>query len=161
MSHVYAKITGKEQKEFKGACTRKGREGWIEVDVQMESDFSVDPNSGKPKGSLNRGPFVFTCEEDTHSPNLVQAHLRQEALTEVVIEKCRRAEDGKTEEVVSSWKLEGGYIHNYKTFPSKSDTDRREDPRHMEEFSISFRKVTFEHKKAKNSTTHDWDAPNA
>lgn len=160
MSHVYAKITGTDQKDFKGACTRKGREGWIEVDMQMESNFSVDPNSGKPKGALNPGSFVFTCEEATHSPNVIQAHMRKESLSKVVIEKCMRAEDGKGEEVVSSWTLEDAYINNYRAYPSGQDTDRREDPRHMESFSISFRKITFEHKKAKNQTSYDWNTPN-
>lgn len=161
MSHVYAKITGKDQKDFKGACPRKGREGWIPVAMEVTSEFSVDPNSGKPKGALKPGPIVLTSEEDTHTPNVIQAHLRMEGIEKVVIEKCMRGEDGKSEEVVSRWTLEDACIASYRSFPSTKDTDHREDPRHMEVFTISYRKASFEHTKAKNSTTYDWNAPNS
>jgi type VI secretion system Hcp family effector len=160
MAHTYAKITGKDQKDFKGGSTRSGREGWIEVSVETSSDFTVNPDTGKPTGALNRGSFIITGEEHTHSPNVVQAHLKVENIVKVVIETCARGEDGKGEIVVSRFTLEDGYIHAYKRFPMNVGADQRADRRHGEAFHVSCRKLTYEHVQAKNSVTVDWNAPN-
>ena len=161
MAHTYVKITGKDQKDFKGESSRKGRTDWLEASVQFKSEFLVDPNTGKPKGAIERGPVLFTKEEGAATTNILQALHRQESIDKIVIEKVARGEDGKSEVVVSRITLEGGYIASYNAYPSNTDTDRRADPRHMEEFAISSRKFTFEHVLAKNATSVDWNEPNA
>ncbi len=161
MGHTYAKITGKDQKDFKGECTRKGREGWVELSMSFKSAFPVDPNTGKPKGSRERSPVVFTKEEGAASPNILQAHLRHETIEKMVIEKVKRGVDGKSEVVVSRVTLEDGSVAGYNAFPSGADTDLRNDPRHLEQFSVSYRKIKYENVEAKNATEEDWNEPNA
>jgi type VI secretion system Hcp family effector len=161
MGHTYAKITGKDQKDFKGESTRKGRDGWVELSMSFKSEFPVDPNTGKPKGSRERAPVVFLKEEGQASPNIFQAHLRHENITKMVIEKCTRGADGKSEVVVSRVTLEDGSIASYSAFPSGADTDLRTDPRHLEQFAVSYRKIKYENIEAKNATEEDWNEPNA
>ena len=161
MGHTYAKITGKDQKDFKGECTRKGREGWFEVSMRHESAFPVNPNTGKPKGSRNRSPLVFTKEEGAASPNVFQAHLRHENITKMVVEKVQRGDDGKSEVVVTRITLEDGSVPTYSTFPSAADTDLRADPRHMEQFGVSYRRSSTRTSSRRTRSRRTRDQPNA
>lgn len=158
MGHTYAKITGKDQKDFKGECSRKGREGWHELSMTMKSSFPVCPNTGKPKGSRERKPLVFTKQEGAASPNIFQAHLRHENIEKMVIEKVQRGADGKSEVVVTRITLEDGHVPSYSSFPG---ADAASDAPHLEEFHVSYRKIKYENVIAKNATEEDWDQPNA
>jgi type VI secretion system Hcp family effector len=161
MGHTYAKIEGMDQKAFKGQSTRKEREEWIELSMSFKSSFACDPNTGRPKGTRERSPLVFTKEEGPASVNILQAHMRLERITKMVIEKTRRADDGKREIVVSRITLEDGHIPSYGAFPSGTDSDLRTDPRHLEQFSVTYRKIKYENVEAKNATEEDWNEPNA
>ena len=160
MGHTYATIEGMDQKAFKGQCTRKDREKWIELSMSFKSSFACDPNTALPKGTRDRSPLVFTKEEGPASVNILQAHMRLERITKMVIEKTERDETGKREMVVSRFTLEDGHISSYSAFPSGSDTDLRADPRHLVQFSVTYRKIKYENVQAKNATEEDWNEPN-
>jgi type VI secretion system secreted protein Hcp len=87
--NAYLKLTGQKQGQIKGSVTQKGKENKImviAVNHEVGSGSNQLSGSGRPGGKIQHKSFVITKELDKSSPLLYSALIRNEMLTEFVLE---------------------------------------------------------------------------
>jgi type VI secretion system Hcp family effector len=157
----YMSIKGKTQGQFKPESKRAGRnDKWMEcIAIDMGSAVPVDPNSGAPKGFRQHQPLKVTKEWGAASPQILQAHWRNEKLDEVVIETIGRDPGGKKEVVLERITLKGATAVGVRRFSDKPATTAVEhDVDHLEDISFSFQEILVENPEAGTSTSDNWHA---
>lgn len=158
----YIAIKGKQQQQFKSETKKTGRsDKYMEfIGFKMGSSVAVDANSGAPTGFRQHQPLVVTKERGAASPQILQAHWRNELLPEVIIEIVGRSEDGAKEIVQERITLTDAvivavdrYSHASAKAAIESDVD------YLEEVSFRFRSIMVENPAAGTSTSDDWNEP--
>jgi len=84
--NAFLKLSGQKQGAIKGASVQKGREGQIEVnavDHQVNRSFDA---SGVPAAARQHQPFVITKDVDVSSPQLYQAMVGAEPMSEFTLQ---------------------------------------------------------------------------
>jgi type VI secretion system Hcp family effector len=87
--HSYVSFKGTKQGLLKGAQSGKGREkdGWFEIQgFELGTEVPVDAKSSAPKGARQHNPVVITKEEDSSSPQLLNAHASNEVFETIIIQ---------------------------------------------------------------------------
>ncbi len=159
---TYMAIKGRDQKQFKAESQKQKRDDkWMEVvDHEWESQAGADSDSAAPKGHVKMGPYFVVKEKGASTPMIVQAHVRNEILDEVIFEEVGRTEDGKKEQVVHRVTLTDAIIVRLRHYTENPAHDAREhDLNHLERIGFRARKVQFENVLASTSTTWDWNEP--
>jgi type VI secretion system secreted protein Hcp len=126
----------------------------------MGSSVPVDANSGEPKGFRQHKPLVITKERGAASPQLLQAHWKNEILTEVVIEIVGRSDDGAKEIVQERITLTDAIIVSIDRYSHKSaKTVTESDTDYLEDIAFRYRQIMVENPAAGTSTSDDWNEP--
>ncbi|MCL2725577.1 MAG: type VI secretion system tube protein Hcp [Polyangiaceae bacterium] len=160
----YVSIKGKTQQQFKAETKKTGRsDKWMEfIEFEMGSSVPVDANSGEPKGFRQHKPLVVTKERGAASPQILQAHWKNEILTEVVLEIVGRSDDGAKEIVQERITLKDAIIVSVNRYSHKSAKDVKEsDMDYLEDIAFRYRQIMVENPAAGTSTSDDWNEPGA
>ncbi|MGU3492576.1 Hcp family type VI secretion system effector [Xanthobacteraceae bacterium A53D] len=167
-SPAYVTIKGQKQGEItKGAFTadsvgniwQEGHED--ESIVQAFSGHAIiprDPQSGQPTGARVHQPASITKYMDKASPLLWQALATGEVLSEVVLSLWRTSPNG-TQEKYFTVKYEDAVLVDGKSLIPNALLAENAQFGHMEEWSFTYRKVTWTHEKAGTSGSDDWRKP--
>lgn len=158
----YIAIKGKQQAQFKAETKKSGRsDKFMEfTEFKMGSSVPVDANSGEPKGFRQHKPLIVTKERGAASPQILQAHWRNEVLPEVVLEIVGRSEDGAKEVVQERITLTDAIIvgvDRYSHASAKAAVDADVD--YLEDVSFRYRQIMVENPAAGTSTSDDWHEP--
>jgi type VI secretion system Hcp family effector len=117
---TYISFTGTKQGLFKGQTAGKGgreKDGWFLVQsFDLGVETPTDAKSGSPKGARQKGPLSITKEVDGASPQLLDAHYKNEIFTTVVIETVGRPVSGSGENVTERITLTNATISTYKNY---------------------------------------------
>lgn len=116
----YISIKGKQQGQFKGASTGKGREdkGLFQIQAfDMGGEVLIDANKSGSGSSTKAAhkPIVITKETDGASPLLFRAQSTNETLETVIIEITGRPASGAGEIVAQTITLTNATIVRYTT----------------------------------------------
>ena len=85
--NAYLKLTGQKQGQIKGSVTQKGRENKIMViAVNHEVNAPVIAGASHGVSKIQHHPFIITKELDKSSPLLYSAMIRNENMTEFILE---------------------------------------------------------------------------
>jgi type VI secretion system secreted protein Hcp len=160
----YISIKGKQQQQFKSETKKTGRsDKFMEfIAFKMGSSVPVDVNSGEPKGFRQHRPLIVTKERGAASPQILQAHWRNELLPEVVLEIVGRSEDGAKEIVQERITLKDAIIvsiDRYSHSSAKANVDSDVD--YLEDVAFRYRQIMVENPAAGTSTSDDWNEPGA
>lgn len=158
----YVKVTGKKQNLFKGESKKDKRDDWHEgLGITMGSIVAADANSGGPKSYRQHDPIRITKERGGCSPMLLQAHWKNEILSEVIIEIVGRAEDGNEEIIKERITLKDAWVCEFKRYSANNAKDTvQTDVDHLEDYGLRFGHIMVEDLVAGTSTTDDWTKPN-
>lgn len=162
---AYLSITGKKQKEISMGCSSAESIGnkWQEdhQDEIMVQAFKhnihlpTDPQSGQPSGQRVHGPITITKTFDKSSPLLYNALASGEIMTSCEIKWYRTSSTG-LEENYFIVKLEDAIIVDIQSYmPNCQDTSQAHLT-HMEDVSISYRKITWNHAISNTEGSDDW-----
>jgi type VI secretion system secreted protein Hcp len=160
----YISVKGKKQGQFKAETKKTGRsDKFMEfIEFKMGSSVPVDANSGQAKGFRQHKPLVVTKERDAASPELLQAHWKNEILDEVVLEIVGRSDDGMKEEIQERITLKDAIIVSIDRYSHKSaKTVVESDTDYLEDIAFRYRQIMVENPAAGTSTSDDWNEPGA
>lgn len=165
---AYVSIKGETQGEItKGAFTGDSvgnlwQEGHEDESIVQAFASNViiprDPQSGQPTGSRVHQPATLTKYQDKASPLLWQALAKGEVLTEVVLSFWRTSSKGQQEKYYTI-KWEDAVLVDGKAIIPNCLLSENAQLQHMEEWSFTYRKVTWTHEKAGTSGSDDWRKP--
>ena len=113
---TYVSLKGTKQGQIKGESkTPKRSSKWTDV-VAVSHDIIApyDPQSGSPKGPRTHKPVTITKEFGGASPQLLDAHWKNEVFSEVVIEVVEPTPSG-IERVVKRITLTDAVIASVKS----------------------------------------------
>ena len=154
-------LEGTEQGKVDGSCDLKGRENSVLV---QEFDHEVympnDPQSGLPTGNAVHRPLMICKYTDKASPKLYKALARGERFKSVEIKWYRIKPDGKQEHYFTH-KMEDAIIVSMKPYMKNRLDREKEDFKHMEEVSFTYRKLTWNFEPAGVGAEADWREPPA
>jgi type VI secretion system Hcp family effector len=158
----YISIKGKQQGQFKSESKKTGRsDKFMEfISFEMGSLVPVDANSGAPKGFRQHKPLKVTKERGAASPQILQAHWRNELLPEVVLEIVGRSEDGAKEVVEERITLTDAVVvavDRYSNADAKATVSSDVD--YLETIAFRYRQIMVENPAAGTSTSDDWNEP--
>ena len=152
-------LEGTEQGKIEGSVDQKGREGTIYVE-QFEHKIYMpsDTQSGMPTGNAVHQPLKIHKFFDKSSPKLYKALSRGERFKNVEIKWYRIKPDGKQEHYFTH-KMEDAIIVSIKPYMKNRLDREKEDFKHMEEVSFTYRKMTWNFEPAGVGAEADWREP--
>jgi len=115
----------------------------------------TDPQSGQPAGQRVHKPFKFTCALNKAVPLLYQALVTGEVLPITTIRWYRTSSEGKQEHFFTTELVDGVIVD---VLPHAQNPDNANYTQ-LIEVSISYRKISWEHKVAGTSAIDDWRKP--
>ncbi len=165
---AYVAIKGEKQGDItKGAFTADSvgnlwQEGHEDESIVQAFASNViiprDPQSGQPTGSRVHQPATLTKYQDKASPLLWQALATGEVLTEVTLSFWRTSSKGQQEKYFTI-KWEDAVLVDGKAIIPNCLLPENAQLQHMDEWSFTYRKVTWTHEKAGTSGSDDWRKP--
>ena len=156
--HYYASFKGQKQGQLKGESSKsKGTDKWVPVlSFKMSTETPVDQATGKPKGARTHRPLVITKEEDSSSPQLLNAHWNNEVLTEVVVQKEFHGHITQRITLTNATISQLGRAFR----PHLSGENSEHDTDLLEQYSFTFAAIKVENVAGSTSTSDDWAANN-
>ncbi|MBA4790887.1 MAG: Hcp family type VI secretion system effector [Pseudomonadota bacterium] len=165
---AYVSITGEKQGDItKGAFTADSvgnlwQEGHEDESIVQAFSSNViiprDPQSGQPSGSRVHQPATLLKYLDKASPLLWQALATGEVLTTVTLSFWRTSTKGQQEKYFTIKWEDAVLVDGKAIIPNVLLTENAQ-LQHMEEWSFTYRKVTWTHEKAGTSGSDDWRKP--
>ncbi|WP_395344299.1 Hcp family type VI secretion system effector [Ningiella sp. W23] len=119
-----------------------------------------DPQSGQPSGQRVHHPFKITKVYDKSSPKLFDALCSGERLSKVVLKWYRTSMTG-TQEHYFTHELEDAVIVNIDSLMPNAQDPAMANFSHMEEVSMTYRRISWTHEVAGTTGSDDWRAPRA
>jgi len=159
----YISFKGTKQGQLKPESKKaKRNDKWTEVlSIDMGSEVPVDPKSGRPRGSRTHQPLTITKEIGPASPQLLDAHWKNEIFTEVVIEIVGRPDTGAGEVVTERITLTNALLAKVRRYtPQLTSGHQEHDTDQLEEYSFTFQAILVENIAGSTSTTDDINANN-
>jgi type VI secretion system Hcp family effector len=131
---------------------------------RMQSESSG--NTGQMIGKRQHNPLTITKSVGSASPQLMNAHWKQEVMTTVVIEIVGRPDTGAGEVVIERITLTNASIANYKTFHGFQAPPTRHPGsgsmsvhnNELEQFDLTFQKITVISLFTSKSASDNWTA---
>ncbi len=117
-----------------------------------------DPQSGQPTGQRVHQPFVLTKVYDKASPKLFDALCSGERLEKVVLKWYRTSLTGVQEHYFTH-ELEDAVIVNIQSSMPNAQDPAMAHFSHMEEVSLTYRRITWTHEVSGTTGSDDWRAP--
>ena len=159
--NAYLKVTGETQGWIKGSSpvTSLDREDTIEV-YAMEHGVTnpIDASSGLPAGKRQHHVLTITKQIDQATPQLYQALVTNELLTDVVLRFYRPSPsgDGTTEQYYTIT-LENAKIVDMKAyFPLTLLPDNYAYYKHMEDVSFAYQTITWTYEDGGITASDSW-----
>lgn len=136
---VYVEISGKKQGKFTGGCRRKGREGMMEA-IQIDHDIKVptDALTGDATGKRRHGPMVFRKEIDKASPQLLQALVNNETVTEMKLHFWTVTPQGQEREFYTITLTDGRIVDVETMLPNIYDNEKLHP---QEQVAVTYSKI--------------------
>jgi type VI secretion system secreted protein Hcp len=161
----YISIKGQKQGQFKGDSTEgkaKGAKGVAKirgVRFTTETVSPRDPASGLATGKRQHKPIMITKEWDATSPQIFNALVNNELLTNVVFEFVKTDQLGHTY-VYHTITLTDASVSDVKSYLDLTDTTGDPyDGHELEDVYFTFRKIEMENKDGKTMAEDDWESP--
>ena len=150
----YMSIKGTKQGQFKGQSTDPRRNGkWIEIlEFSHPVQVPYDANSGQATGKRQHKPLTITKEWGAASPQLLNAHWKNEVLTEVVIEIVGQPDKGAQEKVVETITLTNAVITGHQPHVGAA----AKGGGNLTDFNFVFQKIVVSNLSASKSAKDDW-----
>jgi len=126
---------------------------------QHEVIIPRDPQSGQPTGQRVHQPVVLTKIFDKSSPLLYNALCNGEVLSKVEIKWWRTAMDGMQEHYFTHV-LTDAVLVDIKAFMPNCQDPGQAHFTHLEELSMSYRRIEWTHEVAGTTGEDDWRTPN-
>ena len=117
----------------------------------------TDPQSGQPSGKVVHGPVIITKVFDKSSPGIYQALTTGERLSEVVIKWYRTSMDGMQEHYFTHTLIDATIVDITASMPNCQDPGLAHFT-HLEDVSMRYRKIIWEHVVAATTSEADWRA---
>lgn len=117
-----------------------------------------DPQSGQPSGQRVHQPFIITKVYDKSSPKLFDALCSGERLGKVELKWYRTSMTG-TQEHYFTHVLEDAVIVDIQSLMPNAQDPAMAHFSHMEEISMTYRRITWTHEVAGTTGSDDWRAP--
>lgn len=163
---AYMKIKGKNQGEMSsgamsadsvGTMSKSSFEDYIQVQAfKHQIMVPTDPQSGQPSGVRTHRGMSITKVYDKASPLLYQMLATGEQIEELTIEWYRTSASGEQEHYFTT-KIEEGTIVDI-TAHMPNCLDPANGPfTHMEDITISYKKIEWTHEAAGTSGSDSWD----
>jgi type VI secretion system secreted protein Hcp len=165
---AYMSIEGTTQGNITAGCFTEDSVGNIYVEGH-EDEVLVeafkhniiiprDPQSGQPTGQRVHQPVTITKVYDKSSPLLYQALCSGERLPRVEIKWYRTSPAGKQEHYFTHVLEDAVIVDINAAMPNCQDPGQAHFT-HLEEVSMTYRKITWEHVVAGTSGSDDWRTP--
>jgi len=126
---------------------------------QHEVIIPRDPQSGQPTGQRVHQPVVLTKIFDKSSPLLYNALCNGEVLSKVEIKWWRTSMDGMQEHYFTHL-LTDAVLVDIKAFMPNCQDPGQAHFTHLEELSMSYRRIEWTHEVAGTTGEDDWRTPN-
>jgi type VI secretion system secreted protein Hcp len=159
--NAYLTLTGHKQGQIKGGVTQKGREGSILVHAYSNEIVSErDPASGLPTGKREHLPVTIVKEVDRSSPQLWNALVTNETLTqwELKFWSADAAQGGVEKQIYTVSLVNAGIasIHEY--------MDDNQEPAEanlplQEEITFTYQKIEWTWMNPTVAASDDWESP--
>lgn len=117
-----------------------------------------DPQSGQPTGQRVHQPLTITKVFDKSSPLLFQALTSGERLTKCAIKWYRTSSTG-TQEHYFTIELEDAIIVDIKSHMPNCQDPGMAHFTHLEDVSVTYRRITWTHEASGTSGFDDWRSP--
>ncbi|MFJ2524969.1 Hcp family type VI secretion system effector [Pseudomonas sp. P1B16] len=127
-------------------------------EIKHQVTVPTDPQSGQPSGQRIHKPFVFTCALNKAVPMLYQALVRGEVLPMTTVRWYRTSVEGKQEHFFTT-ELVDGIIVDINSVLPHAQNKVNENYTQLIEVSMTYRKITWEHRVAGTSAIDDWRKP--
>ena len=155
-SHL--ELEGENQGGIEGNCDMEGREGTILVyAMNQEIHIPRDPQSGLASGKRIHGPLTIVKEFDKASPKLYQALCTGEHLKAAL--RWYRIDKSGTEEHYFTHTLEEAIVVSIKPYMPIAFLDENEPYRHMEEVSMTYKKIKWTWEPDGIESEDSWGVP--
>lgn len=150
---AYLTLTGKKQGAIKGGVAANGREGSIAlIAVGYGVSIPLDPASGQSTGKREHKPVVVSKAVDEASPQLLQALVTNETLTDVKIDFWRPSPESVapyfsialTNAIVTDVTLNGS---------------AGQEPREIEQVQFVYQQISWTWVASGASARDDWNVP--
>ena len=137
---IFANIVGSKQGTFHGDVTQAARVNQTPVTAyHSEVRTSTDPASGQATGKRVYAPITFTKPFSANSPQLLQAAVTNEVLTNVTFDFVQTAADG-TQQAVLRIQLKNALVTDIKQHPASAN-----HAAWLEDVSLVFQSITVTH----------------
>ena len=163
---AYMKIEGANQGDMSsgatsadsiGTLSRSAMEDYITVqEFELNIEVPTDPQSGQPTGRRVHKGARFVKYLDKSSPMLLQAIATGEQITKLSMEFYRVNTSGEQEHYYTLELEEATLVKLTPHFPNCLDSDSASYS-HMEELTLSYKKINVTHEVAGTSGGDSWD----
>jgi type VI secretion system secreted protein Hcp len=160
----YVTIKGKKQGAFKGESPQEATKDKIKgLGFAYELKSPRDAASGHASGKRQHSPIRIVKEWGAATPQIFQALVTNEVLSEVTMEFRKTDSDGQ-ESVYYRIKLKDASVAGIRQFTSDNGIDGASSSKHagsgnsqeLEEISFTFRTIEVENIAAKTMGQDDW-----
>lgn len=165
---IYLTLKGQKQGDIKGGVTQKGREGSIGVQYLQQKIVSPrDAASGLPSGKRQHEPLVFRKTFDKSTPLLLNALVNNENLPQVHFKFWRTSSTVGTEVQYFTIDLENASLASSNLYhPDSMDTtapaagmSSTGGGPELEEWTMTYQKITWTWTDGGITAQDDWSAP--
>ncbi|MBH3409393.1 MULTISPECIES: Hcp family type VI secretion system effector [Pseudomonas] len=137
----------------------EGHENEILIqEIKHRVTVPTDPQSGQPAGQRVHKPFTFTCSLNKAVPLLYQALVTGEVLTMTTVRWYRTSAAGMQEHFFTT-ELVDAIIVDINTVLPHAQNQENANYTQLVEVSMSYRKISWEHKVSATSASDDWRKP--
>jgi len=137
----------------------EGHENEILIqEIKHQVTVPTDPQSGQPAGQRVHKPFKFTCALNKAVPLMYQALVSGEVLPMSTIRWYRTSVEGLQEHFFTT-ELVDGIIVDINTVLPHAQNQENANHTQLVEVSMSYRKISWEHKVAGTLAIDDWRKP--
>ena len=141
-----------------GTLSKSDHEDEIQVQAfKMNMTVPTDPQSGQPTGRRIHNGITFTKVMDKSSPMIMQALTTGEQIDNATFNFFRTSTSG-TQEHYYTIELEQALVTDITTWFPNALQPENGPIGHMEDVSLSYKKITTTHEVAGTSGADDWNA---
>jgi type VI secretion system secreted protein Hcp len=157
--NAYLTLKGQKQGAIKGVVTQEGREGSILVHSFSNEILSPrDPQSGLPTGKRMHKPIFILKEVDRASPQLWEALVNNENLTQWELKFWSTSTTGKEKQTYTIELVNASIASIREYMPDNEDPAKANLPL-LEEISFTYQKIEWTWMDPTVSASDDWETP--
>jgi type VI secretion system secreted protein Hcp len=158
---IYLTLEGATQGQIQGSVTAQGKVGSISVQYLQSKIVSPrDAASGLPTGKRQHEPLVFRKTVDKSTPKLLRALVTNENIDEAHFKFWRPSATGKEEQYFTIDLQDASLASSNLYHPDSYDTGAGgTSPGDLEEWSFTYRNITWTFTDGGITAEDDWETP--